>query len=147
MKWCASPSQLDLVISNRCQRHPAGETLFAQLPADGFVGRGLGYGILAMPALGSADCFHDLSAATAVRAGPTVNAPAAMTVRADILARPGCSARGLIARIEHLTGIGCMHPDPCTSAFVLRVLRVVLRHSCLLYRSQRTDLEMVAPDG
>src|SRR3981081_2220536 len=85
-----------------------------------------------MPALGSADCFHDLSAATAVRAGPTVNAPAAMTVRADILARPGCSARGLIARIERLTGIGCMHPVLCTSAFVLRVLRVVPRHSFLL---------------
>ena len=85
-----------------------------------------------MPALGSADCFHDLSAATAVRAGPTVNAPAAMTVRADILARPGCSVCGVIAGIERLTGIGCMHPGPCTSAFVLRVLRVVPRHSCLL---------------
>ena len=85
-----------------------------------------------MPALGSADCFHDLSAATAVRAGPTVNAPAAMTVRADILARPGCSVCGLIAGIERLTGIGCMHPDLCTSAFILRVLRVVPRHSCLL---------------
>jgi hypothetical protein len=65
-----------------------------------------------LPGLGSADCFDDLAGATTVRAGRTVHATAAMTMRADVLARPGSSGCGFIARIERLTGIGCMHPRP-----------------------------------
>jgi hypothetical protein len=55
-----------------------------------------------LPDLGSADRFDNFAATATVLAGRTVNAAAAMTLRADILAGPGSSACGFIARIERL---------------------------------------------